>query len=92
MAKTAARRKAKRPKPDALAIAAASERSKLRRLVQAKRDIANLVVRLRRANDRAHGTMVALANDIAKDHGYKLVFDGEVQRAPGGDGDAQQPR
>lgn len=75
MAKTKARKKAARKRPDDLAIAVALERAKLKRLVQGKRDIARLVNELRRATLRSDVALVDLARDIAERSGEEQIDD-----------------
>lgn len=72
MAKTAAKRKAARKRPDALTVAVALERARLKRLVVAKRDIARLANELSRVTARTRGRLVELAREIGADHGLVL--------------------
>lgn len=72
MAKTTASRKRAARRPDAATIAANLERARLKRVVQAKRDIARLAVELRRQTTRAEGLLVELASDIASASGYEM--------------------
>jgi len=72
MAKTKATKRKAARRPDALTTATALERARLKRLVQAKRDIANLAGQLRRQTTRAEGLLVELASDIATGAGYEM--------------------
>lgn len=74
MPTTTRRRKAARPKPDALTLKTATERQRLKRLLIARRDILATVDKLRRANDRVNAKMLELAKDIAQDHGGEVVI------------------
>ncbi len=64
MAKVTAKKRTARRKPDALAVAAALERAKLKRLVQAKRDVARLVNELARATKKADARVLQFALDV----------------------------
>jgi hypothetical protein len=61
MAKATARPKARKGKPDSVTAAAALERARLKRMIQAKRDIARLAKELERAMIRAYDATQALA-------------------------------
>jgi pyruvate-formate lyase len=72
MAKARTKKQAARKRPDPVTVAAALERARLKRMVQAKRDIARLVNELRRASDRSYNITLAWAQDIAEARGYEL--------------------
>jgi hypothetical protein len=82
VAKRAAKRKPARKRPDALTIAVALERARLKRLVVAKRDIARLANELSRVTARTRGKLVELAREIAADHGLALGDPPEQQFHP----------
>lgn len=71
------KRKASARRPDALTIATALERARLRRAVQAKREIARRVVELRRAADRANRALLQLAMDVARQDGAEWTYPGK---------------
>lgn len=64
LAKTTAKKKAARPRRDALLDAAAKERRRMRTFVNAKRDIARLATQLRAAERRANAALLLLATEI----------------------------
>lgn len=73
MAHTTTRRKAARLKPAELTRRTALERARLKRLLRTRNGIITIVGQLRRANDKCNALMLALARDIAADHGGKVV-------------------
>jgi hypothetical protein len=73
MAKTTVKKKAPRPRSDALLDAAAKERRRLRTLVNAKREIARLALQLRGAQRRANAALLLLATDIVEAEGSRLL-------------------
>jgi hypothetical protein len=72
MAKATARPKARKGKPDKVTAAAALERARLKRMIQAKRDIARLAKELERAMIRAYDATQLLATNILEGRGYDV--------------------
>jgi hypothetical protein len=69
MAKKTARVKTRKGRPDSVMLAAALERARLKRMIQAKRDISRLANELRRAMDRSDRACRDLAIDIVERQG-----------------------
>jgi hypothetical protein len=72
MAKATARLKARRRRPDSVTIAAALERARLKRMVQAKRDIARLAKELKRVTVRAYELTSDYAIELLERRGYDI--------------------
>jgi hypothetical protein len=82
MAKKTARVKTRKGRPDSVMLAAALERARLKRMIQAKRDIARLANELRRAMDRSDRACRDLAIDIVERQGEAGVTIWQSRTSP----------
>lgn len=73
-----------RRRPSDVAIAAALERAKLKRLIHAKREIARLVTELRRVSAHADDALYSFTRETAASLGFELRSRaaGDVLREP----------
>jgi hypothetical protein len=92
MAKKTARVKARKGRPDPVMLAAALERARLKRMIQAKRDIARLGNELTRADRRARAMMINLARLIIMAERFVVLTAEEHARLLAGAGGDEQRR
>lgn len=87
MAKAKVRKRAARKAPDSLTLAVALERARLKRMVQAKRDVARLTNELRRAMYRSDVALRQFALDVAKAQRPDVIkaWDELLREAPAGE-------
>jgi hypothetical protein len=92
MAKKTGRVTARKRRPDPVTLAAALERARLKRMIQAKRDIARLANELTRTSQRARVMMIDLARRIIMAERFVVLTAEEHARLLAGAGGDEQRR